>query len=95
VLTTVKCAVVRLPRTGGAAFGGAYMMAAKRAQDIQDAEREERDAVGDQVGGGGVVMCSFRLRIVHDKNINEIRWQDQEELMMKLFHYCKCALNLP
>jgi hypothetical protein len=48
------------------------MRAANRAQEIQDAEdaeREERDAVGDRVGGG--VMCSFRLRIVHDKDIND------------------------
>ena len=43
-----------------------------RAQEIQDAgddERGEGDAVGDGVGGG--VMCSFRLRIVHDKDIND------------------------
>jgi hypothetical protein len=48
------------------------MMAAKRAQEIQDAEdaeREERDAVGGRVGE--VVMCSFRLRIVHDIYIND------------------------
>jgi hypothetical protein len=47
------------------------MMAEKRAQEIQDAEdaeREERDAVGEQ---GGIVMCSFRLGIGHDKDIND------------------------
>jgi hypothetical protein len=40
-------------------------------QDAEDAEREEHDAVGGRVGWGGVVMCSFRLRIVHDIDIND------------------------